>query len=79
VDLGHIPELSEIHTQLQSVRIWDPCAQLQKILDRCSSNNITVAEVALSELQNFMKNNQASLIQNLAAGDAFDPLIGSIQ
>jgi len=79
VDLGHIPELSEIHTQLQSVRIWDPRAQLQKILDRCSGNNIMVAEVALSELQNFMKNNQASLIQNLAAGDAFDPLIGSIQ
>ncbi|KAG2060248.1 hypothetical protein BDR06DRAFT_872755 [Suillus hirtellus] len=79
VDLGHIPELSEIHIQLQSVRIWDPHAQLQKILDRCSSNNITVAQVALAELQNFMKNNQASLIQNLAAGDAFDPLIGSIQ
>ncbi|KAG2115849.1 uncharacterized protein F5147DRAFT_751291 [Suillus discolor] len=79
VDLGHIPELSEIHIQLQSVRIWDPHAQLQKILDRCSSNNITVAQVALAELQNFMKNNQPSLIQNLAAGDAFDPLIGSIQ
>jgi serine/threonine-protein kinase ATR len=79
VDLGHIPELSEIHTQLQSARIWDPRAQLQKILDRCSSNNITVAQVALAELQNFMKNNQASLIQNLAAGDTFDPLIGSIQ
>ncbi|KAG1768696.1 hypothetical protein EDD22DRAFT_1041450 [Suillus occidentalis] len=79
VDLGHIPELSEIHTQLQSVRIWDPRAQLQKILDRCSSNNITVAQVALAELQNFMKNKQASFIQNLAAGDTFDPLIESIQ
>ncbi|KAG2155117.1 uncharacterized protein EDB93DRAFT_1266510 [Suillus bovinus] len=57
VDLSHILELSEMHAQLQS-----------KILDRCSSNNVTVAQ-----------NNQASLIQNLAAGDAFDPLIGNIQ
>ncbi|KAG2369791.1 hypothetical protein BDR07DRAFT_1447599 [Suillus spraguei] len=79
VDFGHIPELSAIYTQLQSVRIWDPRAQLQKVLDRCSSNNITVVQVALFELKNFMKNNQASLIQDLAAGDAFDPLIGSIQ
>jgi serine/threonine-protein kinase ATR len=79
VNLGHIPELSEIHTQLQSVRIWDPRAQFQKILDRYSSNNITVAQVALAELQNFMKNKQASFIQNIAADDTFDLLIESIQ
>ncbi|KAG0703892.1 hypothetical protein DFH29DRAFT_981716 [Suillus ampliporus] len=70
VDLGHIPELSEIHTQLQSRRVWDPRVQLQKIMERCS--------MALGELQHFMRNNHASLIQSLAAGDVFDPLIGSI-
>ncbi|KAG1752448.1 uncharacterized protein EDB91DRAFT_1243215 [Suillus paluster] len=79
VDLGYIPELSEVHAQLQSVRIWDPRLQLQKILIRCSSNNITVAQVALGELQHFMRNNHASLIQSLATGDTFDLLIGKIQ
>lgn len=78
VDLAHIPELSEVHAQLQTVRTQDPCMQLSKILDRCSSQNVTVAQMALVELKNFMKNNHSSLIQSLAAGDAFDSSIGRI-
>ena len=78
VDLAHIQELSEVQAQLQTVRIRDPCMQLSKILDRCSSHNVTVAHMALAELKNFMRYNHASLIQSLATGDAFDPSIGRI-
>lgn len=79
VDFSHIPELSEVHTQLQPFRIRDPCLQLNKILDRCSNHNITVAQMALAELRNFMRNNHASLIQSFAVGDTFDYSIGRIQ
>jgi serine/threonine-protein kinase ATR len=78
VDLAHIPELSGVHTQLRTVRIWDPCLQLSKILDRCASHNVNVVQLALSELQNFMRNNHASLIQSLAVGDVFDSFVGRI-
>ncbi|KAF7326051.1 hypothetical protein MKEN_00456000 [Mycena kentingensis (nom. inval.)] len=76
VDLGGLDELQDIARQLQKRRSsWTLKAQLQKILDRVGSDNLTVTLQSLGELKSFMRKD---FVSRLASGDIFDPLIGQI-
>ena len=78
VDLSTVPELHAIHQRLKELRKdWTPKDHLQRILDRSSSVNLSVAILSLGELKTFMLNEQ-DFIRKLASGDIFDPMVGQI-
>jgi serine/threonine-protein kinase ATR len=77
-DLGPISELRQTHERLAALRRdWKPGNKLQSILERSSSDNLTVALQSLGELRHFMLS-EDSYIRELASGDTFDPLIGQV-
>ncbi|KAJ7228144.1 hypothetical protein GGX14DRAFT_547392 [Mycena pura] len=79
VDLSSIPELEQASIRLKHLRAsWSPKEELQKILDRVWSDNLTVAVQSLGELKRFMLEERKEFISGLASGDIFDPLIVQI-
>ncbi|KAL6309800.1 hypothetical protein BKA93DRAFT_723405 [Sparassis latifolia] len=79
VDLGTIPELSEAQERLAHLRrAWKPRDKLQRILERATSESVTVAVQSLYELKAFMSVEEEGYVRALASGDVFDPLVGQI-
>ncbi|KAJ6615603.1 hypothetical protein B0H10DRAFT_2220252 [Mycena sp. CBHHK59/15] len=79
IDLATIPDLDRANTRLKQLRAaWSPKDELQKILDRAWSDNLTVAVQSLGELKNFMLKDHKDVVSGLASGDMFDPLVGQI-
>lgn len=78
VDLSTVPEMHHIHDRLKEFRkAWTPKDHLQRILDRSSSVNLSVAILSLGELKTFMLTEQ-DFIRKLASGDMFDPMVGQV-
>ncbi|KAH9999987.1 hypothetical protein BJV77DRAFT_1114938 [Russula vinacea] len=76
VDVSSIGELSDIQTRLRAIRRgWSVEDRLHKLLERASSDSLTVTLQALKEVRTFL-NEQRSFLQCLATGDFFDALIG---
>jgi serine/threonine-protein kinase ATR len=79
VDLAAIPELHAAHEKLRSLRKgWTPSDKLQRVLERSSSDNLTVAVQSLGELKSFMLIEHKDFARELASGDIFDPFVGQI-
>ncbi|KAJ6560264.1 hypothetical protein B0H19DRAFT_1146990 [Mycena capillaripes] len=79
IDLSSIPELDRAKKRLKQLRAsWSPKQELQKILDRAWSDNLTVAIQSLGELKNLMLKERKDFVSGLASGDMFDPLVGQI-
>ncbi|KAJ7784096.1 hypothetical protein B0H16DRAFT_1296839 [Mycena metata] len=79
IDLSPIPELDPVRKRLKQLRAsWSPKQELQKILDRVWSDNLTVAIQSLGELKNLMLKERKDFVSGLASGDMFDPLVGQI-
>jgi serine/threonine-protein kinase ATR len=77
-DLSSFPELGHVHDRILALRSgWSLKDKLQRILDRSSSDNLTVTLQALGELKRFMLAEDV-YVRALASGDVFDPLIGQI-
>src|ERR1700722_16873841 len=77
-DLAALPELHHTHESIAALRkAWTPKDKLQRILDRSSSDNLTVALQSLGELKHFMLAEE-SYIRALCSGDFFDPIVGQI-
>ncbi|KAJ7849841.1 hypothetical protein B0H14DRAFT_3085988 [Mycena olivaceomarginata] len=78
-NLASIPELGRAKKRLKQLRAsWSPKQELQKILDRAWSDNLTVAIQSLGELKNLMLRERKDFVSGLASGDMFDPLVGQI-
>ncbi|KAI0271954.1 hypothetical protein BGY98DRAFT_1091035 [Russula aff. rugulosa BPL654] len=76
VDVSSIGELSDIQTRLNTIRRgWSVEDRLYRLLDRVSSDSLTVTLQALKEVRAFL-GEQRSFFQSLATGDFFDALIG---
>lgn len=79
VDLSNVPELSEARDRLKELRVaWTPQSHLQKILERCMTDNFVMAMQSLGELKTFMLVEHPQFVTELASGDMFDPLVGQI-
>lgn len=79
VDLATIPELHGAREKLKLLRRrWTPRDKLQRILERSSSDNLTVAIQSLGELKSFMLVGHKDYARELASGDIFDPFVGQI-
>lgn len=79
VDISSIDELRRGHRRLKILRVnWTPKDELQRILERSSSDNLTVAVQSLRELKNFMSESHKDFVRELASGDMFDPMVGQI-
>ncbi|KAJ7771049.1 hypothetical protein DFH07DRAFT_734832 [Mycena maculata] len=79
IDLTSIPELDRARARLKQLRAaWSPKEELQKILDRAWSDNLTVSVQTLAELKNLMLKERKEFVNGLASGDIFDPLVGQI-
>jgi serine/threonine-protein kinase ATR len=77
-DLATLPELRKTYERLSALRNdWTPRDKLQRILERSSSDNLTVALQSLGELKRFMSA-ECIYLRALASGDMFDPLVGQI-
>ncbi|KAK7062299.1 Serine/threonine-protein kinase atr [Favolaschia claudopus] len=78
-DLASIPELDRARRRLKQFRAsWSPKQELQKILDRAWSDNLTVAIQSLGELKTFMLEDRKEFVSGLASGDIFDPLVDQL-
>ncbi|KAG6850185.1 hypothetical protein H0H93_016613, partial [Arthromyces matolae] len=78
VDLSSLPELQHLAVHLEASRQeWTTKDRLQRILNHCTSDNLTVALLSVGELKTFLEA-QAKPIHQLASGDVFDPLVGQI-
>src|SRR6266478_3766531 len=76
VDVSSIGELSDIQTRLNTLRRgWSAEDRLYRLLERVSSDSLTVALQALKEVRSFL-GEQGRFFQSLATGDFFDALIG---
>jgi serine/threonine-protein kinase ATR len=76
--LDACPDLAHLADRLRRLKErWTPLKTLEKILDRCISENIIVASQALSELLSFMTS-QWELMRKYTSGDVFHPIIGKI-
>ncbi len=76
VDVSSIGELSDIQTRLNTIRrAWSVEDRLYRLLERVSSDSLTVTLQALKEVRSFV-GEQRSFFQSLATGDFFDALIG---
>ncbi|TFK43883.1 hypothetical protein BDQ12DRAFT_199518 [Crucibulum laeve] len=79
VDPAEIEELRHIRKRLKELRgNRTPRDELQRILERSTSDNLTVAVQSLQELRSFMLIKHQEFIREIAFGDAFDPLVGRI-
>ncbi|KAJ6515319.1 hypothetical protein C8R45DRAFT_1139488, partial [Mycena sanguinolenta] len=79
IDLAPISELERARKRLKQFRAsWSPKQELQKILDRAWSDNLTVAIQSLGELKNLMLKDRKDFVSGLASGDIFDPLVGQL-
>lgn len=79
VDLADIPELFEEHETLKTLRkSWTPRDRLERILERISSDNTTVAVQSMGELRSFTLLGYREFCRELASGDIFDPLVGQM-
>ncbi|KAI0053695.1 hypothetical protein FA95DRAFT_478808 [Auriscalpium vulgare] len=78
VDLSALPELADMDAMLRNLRSqWQDEDKLRRILQRASSDNMTVVLQALRELRSMMTA-KSGYFQSLATGDIFDPLSGRI-
>jgi serine/threonine-protein kinase ATR len=78
VSLDGIVDLVVASERLRNLREqWSTQTILQKILERSTSENVTVATQALGELKQFLLHRE-EFVQKLASGDAFDPIIGRV-
>ncbi|KAF8622078.1 hypothetical protein AX15_007222 [Amanita polypyramis BW_CC] len=78
VDLSQVEELKYIQDRIHDLRSnWTPKQKLQRVLDQCTSDNMTVSTQSLAELKAFMLTEQR-LMEELTSGDTFDPMIGKI-
>ncbi|KAF9462064.1 hypothetical protein BDZ94DRAFT_1283268 [Collybia nuda] len=79
VDMSSIPELRHLQERLNGLRTSStPRDHLQRILERVTSDNLTVAHLSLVELKSYMLAEQKGFIHALASGDMFDPMVGQI-
>lgn len=79
VDISVIPEFSHINRQLQALRsYWTPRERLQRLLDKTTSENVSVAIQSLSELKAFLFTESGGFIRVLVSGDMFDSLVGQV-
>jgi serine/threonine-protein kinase ATR len=79
VDVSSIPELSLIHNHMQGLRSkWQPKERLQRLLERTTSENISVAIQSLGELRAFLLEEIRGLVPELVSGAIFDPLVGQL-
>ena len=78
-DLSGIEDLRYIHDHIQELRgNWTPRRKLKRILEQCTSDNLTVSTASIAELKEFMLSQQRELLVELTSGDIFDPMIGEI-
>ncbi|EAU84196.2 atypical/PIKK/ATR protein kinase [Coprinopsis cinerea okayama7 len=78
-DLSIIDDLKPLHFHLSQLRHpLPPRDSLEKLLDRCSSSNLTIATLALEELKRFMQTGDPALLHELLEDDMFDPMIGRL-
>ncbi len=78
-DFSSIPELIDCTNKVIAFRLRSSTKErLARILDRCSSDNVTVVCQALEELRAFMTVQHEGFIRELASGDVFDPMVGDI-
>lgn len=78
-DFSTIPELIECANKVLAFRARRSARErLERILDRCSSDNVTVACQALDELRTFMTAQHEGFIRELASGDVFDHMVGEV-
>jgi len=78
VDISAIPELSHINHRLQALRCWTPRERLRRLLDKTTSENISVAIQSLNELKAFLFTESAGHMRALVSGDMFDSLAGQV-
>ncbi|THU91880.1 hypothetical protein K435DRAFT_967914 [Dendrothele bispora CBS 962.96] len=77
-DLSVLPELADTYNRLQRLRgNSTPQKLLERILERASTTNVTMATQSLRELRVFMYEHRI-FVQEMASGDMFDPLVGQI-
>ena len=78
VSLSSISELSHCAARLEKLEARrDAACKLDNLLERCSSENVTISSLSLVELKQYLVDNDA-LIRLLASGDHFDSTIASI-
>jgi len=76
VDVSPIGELSDVQTGLHAIRRgWSVEDRLYRLLERVSSDSLTVTLQALKEVRSLL-DEQRNFFQCLASGDFFDALIG---
>ncbi|KAF5363593.1 hypothetical protein D9756_000300 [Leucocoprinus leucothites] len=79
VDISSIPEFSQIRDQLNALRSdWSPQERLQRLLDRSTNENISVAIQSLDELKSFLRTESGGFVKTLVSGDMFDPIVGQV-
>ena len=79
VDLSSIPELKVYAKKQYDFRKTHTVKeQLERILDRMTSDNSTVVSQALEELRAFMLEQHPAFVVGIASGDVFHPLVGSV-
>jgi serine/threonine-protein kinase ATR len=78
VSLEGIPELGKPKRRLDKLlgEVSDT-TRMDMLLQRCCSDNVTVASLSLLELKHFL-GYKASIVQKWATGDVFDTTIGAI-
>lgn len=78
VGLETIAELQPYFARLLALRTHlSPMEHLDIILARTANDNLTVAELSLQELKEFMISNQAYILKH-ASDDVFDPLVNRL-
>ena len=78
VGLEGIPELADAAGILMATRRkLPPQQQLQKVLERASSQNTAIATTSIRELRTFLLDRHELLAQ-FSLGDSFDPLVPNI-
>jgi len=76
VDVSSIGELSDVQTRLHTLRRgWSVENRLHRLLERVSSDSLTVTLQALKEVRSLLEE-QRNFFQSLASGDLFDALVG---
>ncbi|KAI0307055.1 hypothetical protein B0F90DRAFT_1807754 [Multifurca ochricompacta] len=76
VDVSTIEVLSDVQNKLLTIRQdWSVEGRLHRLLDRVSSDSVTMTLQALKEVKSLL-GEQRSFFQSLASGDVFDTLIG---
>src|SRR6266404_2086021 len=76
VDLSSIEALSDVQHRLQILRgNWSVEDKLHRLLERVSSDSLTVTLQALKEIKSLL-DEQRDFFQSSTTGDSFDTLIG---